>query len=108
MVSRVNVVEWARTRVVSADRSFHDGLHPLTDGGLFVVTEKVRLVCLMDDPESITARVDVLVRNDLVPYDIDISLDLRFLHRARERQYLAPQIDSPPCCCSVECTNVVP
>ena len=84
IASRVNVIGWPRTRVVSADGGFHDRLHPLTHGGLFVVTEKVRLVCLVDDPESITARVNVLVRNDLVPYDVDISLDLRFLHRSRE------------------------
>lgn len=45
----------------------------------------MRLVCLVDDPESVAARVNVLIRNDLVAHDIDVSLDLRFLHQKREQ-----------------------
>ena len=100
---------WERTRVVSADGGLHDGLHPLTYDALIFGTKIVRLICLVNDPESITSRVNILVRNDLVADDIDISLDLRFLHQNCQQVNIPlPTCDSPPCCSSAKYTNVVP
>ena len=39
----------------------------------------MRLVGIMHNSEAISSRVSIFIGKDLVPNDIDISLDLRFL-----------------------------
>lgn len=71
--------KYVRTRVVSANSGFHDRFHPFAHNQLFLRAETVRLISLVDNPETITARIDFLVRYNLVASDIDITLDFRLL-----------------------------
>jgi hypothetical protein len=46
---------------------------------LFDGAEEVRFLRVMNDSESVSTRVDILVRNDLVTDNVDITLDFGFL-----------------------------
>ena len=47
----------------------------------------MRLIRVVHDTETITAGVDVLIRNDLVAGDVDVTLDLGFLQHSYEVGY---------------------
>jgi hypothetical protein len=69
----------------------------------------MRFVGFVYDPETVTARVNVLVCNDLVADNINVSLNLRLLHQEREQGRVKaqhPRASLPLCCYSVVCTNV--
>lgn len=68
-----------RTGIVAANRGLHYSFHPLTDYDLLFGAEEVRLLRVMNDLEAVTTWIDVLVGNHLVPLDVDISLNFRFL-----------------------------
>jgi hypothetical protein len=67
------------TGIIPPNSRFHDSLHPLSNDSLFVRAEEVRFVSLMYYLESIASGVGVLVRNNLVTQDVDITLDFCFL-----------------------------
>ena len=75
------------TVVVTADSGLHKGLHPLSDNDLLIMTEIICFVRVVNDPETVTTRVDVLVGDDLVADDVDISLDLCLLHVELDRYH---------------------
>lgn len=97
------------TGVVATDGSLHERLHPLPNDELFIGTEIVSLIRIMDDRESITTRIDVLVSLNSVPGNVDVSLDLGFLQEQRHvivslsRTHGKSLVYSPSCCHSSEC-----
>ena len=68
-----------RTRVIAIDRCLHKCLHPFANGRLFTRAEKVGAIRLVCQLESISPRVNVLIRDNAVTKYINISLDLRLL-----------------------------
>ncbi len=69
----------AQTCKVPTDGGLHKGFHPFSDDNLFVMTEVMCLVRVVDYPETIASGVNVLVGYHLVADDVDIALDLSFL-----------------------------
>ena len=67
------------TTIVSPDSRLHERLHPFTNGDRFVCTEVMCSLVFMNEPESIFPRIDILVDDDLVTNDVDITLNLRLL-----------------------------
>lgn len=76
------------TRVIPANSSLHDRLHPLPDNSLFGRAEKVRLVGVVYNSEAISSRISILIGKNLVPNDVDISLDLRFLQEEKSSKQI--------------------
>lgn len=68
-----------RTCIISANGSLHDGLHPVSNNRLLVRAEKVHLIVVVLDPESVSARIHVFVDSDFVTQNVDITLDLGLL-----------------------------
>lgn len=69
------------TCVITSNGRLHDSLHPLSNDRLVIRAEKVHLVLLVLNAESVLARVHILVHSDPVPDDVDVALDLRLLKR---------------------------
>ena len=67
------------TTIVPPDCCLHQSFHPLPHDMLFDRAEEVRLLRVMNDSESVSTRVNILVRNNLVTNDVDITLDFGFL-----------------------------
>lgn len=68
-----------RTCIVSPDGSLHDRLHPFPNHRFFIRAEVVRLVLIVVDPEAVPPRAQVLVNSHLVPMNVHVSLQARFL-----------------------------
>lgn len=68
-----------RTGVITSNSSFHQCLHPLSDDNRFVRTEIVRPLGIVDDPETIFARVDIFIHYDLISNNINIAFNFGFL-----------------------------
>ncbi len=71
-----------RTVEIAGDSRLDQSLHPLSNDQLFIVTEAVCLIRVMDQLEAITSRVHFLICYDPVAYDVDVSLDFGFLTKA--------------------------
>ena len=68
-------------QIITSNRGLHDSLRPLSNDDLLIGTEVVRLVRFVNNPETIFARVNVLVHLNLVPTSVDITFDLSLLER---------------------------
>ena len=67
------------TAVVSPDSRLHERLHPFANGDGFICAEVMRSLVFMNEPEPIFPRIDILVDDNFVTNDVDITLYLRLL-----------------------------
>lgn len=67
------------TRIIPVNRCLHDRFHPVPNNSLLVRAKVMRLVLFVVDPESVTPRIQILVHRNLVPYDVNVAFDFRFL-----------------------------
>ena len=51
---------------IASDCGFNQRFHPFSDHELFIVTEVVCLIRVVDHPEPVPARIHFLIRYDLV------------------------------------------
>lgn len=64
-----------RTCVVTTNGRFHERLHPFANDDLLVRAEVVRLVCVVDQTKTVFSGIDILVDDDLVTQNVDVSFD---------------------------------
>lgn len=64
------------TAMIASDSSLHQTLHPLAYNDRIIRAEIMRFLMLVQDLESVLARVRILVRNDFVSLHAYVSFDL--------------------------------
>jgi hypothetical protein len=67
------------TRVIAVDSRFHKCLHPLADHDLFIRAEEISAIRLVQQLEPVSPRVNVLICDNTIADNVDISFDLCFL-----------------------------
>ena len=82
------------TRKISVNGCLHERLHPFANHSMLVGGKRMRLVHIVNNPESVSPRVDCIVRNHFVAVNIDISLHLGLLFTQTHISFPEPKAEA--------------